>query len=56
VICRVRVKRLEAARPAVCRALLLSAQSGEAGRSQEVNLRLLQLMTRDLLASRVPLH
>jgi hypothetical protein len=43
-------------RPAVWRALLLSAQSGDVRRNREVNLRMLQLITGDLLASRVALH
>ena len=43
-------------RPGVWRALLLSAQSGDARRTREVNLRATQLMTGDLLASRVALH
>jgi hypothetical protein len=43
-------------RPAMWRALLLSAQSGDARRIREVNLRAIQLMTGDLLASRVALH
>ena len=43
-------------RPAVWRALFLSAQSGDARRTGEVNLRAIQLMTGDLLPSRVALH
>jgi hypothetical protein len=43
-------------RPAIWRALLLSAQSGDARRTHEVNLRAIQLMTGDLLASRTALH
>jgi len=43
-------------RPAIWRALLLSAQSGDARRTREVNLRAIQLMTGDLLASRAALH
>jgi hypothetical protein len=43
-------------RPAIWRALLLSAQSGDARRTREVSLRAIQLMTGDLLASRAALH
>jgi len=43
-------------RPAAWRALLLAAQTGDARRIREVNLRAIQLMTGDLLASRVALH
>lgn len=43
-------------RPALWRALLLSAQSGDARRTREVNLRALQLMTGDLLTSRLAMH
>jgi len=43
-------------RPAIWRALLLSAQTSDARRAREVNLRAIQLMTGDLLASRVALH
>jgi len=38
-------------RPAVWRALLLSAQRGDARRTREVNLRAIQLMTGDLLVA-----
>jgi hypothetical protein len=43
-------------RPAAWRALLLSAQSDDARRTREVNLRMIQLMAGDLLVSRVALH
>jgi nucleoside-diphosphate-sugar epimerase len=43
-------------RPAVWRALLASAQNGDAGRTHEANLRAMHLLTGDLLASRVALH
>jgi hypothetical protein len=43
-------------RPAVWRALFLSAQSGDPRRTREVNLRAIQLMTGDLLAVRAALH
>jgi hypothetical protein len=43
-------------RPAVWRALLLSAQSRDARRTREANLRAIQLMTGDLLTSGVALH
>lgn len=43
-------------RPAVWRALLVAAQTDDARRIREVNLRAIQLMTGDLLATRGPLH
>jgi hypothetical protein len=43
-------------RPAVWRALLLSAQSHDGRCTREVTLRAIQLMTGDLLATRVALH
>jgi hypothetical protein len=43
-------------RPAVWRALLLSAQNSDIRRSREVNLRALQLITGELLRSRSAVH
>jgi hypothetical protein len=43
-------------RPSLWRALLLSAKSGDARRNRAINLRMIQLMTGDLLASRLALH
>jgi hypothetical protein len=43
-------------RPAVWRALLLSAQRGDIRRSREVHLRALQLITGELLLSRSAMH